>query len=197
MICYSCHQLKPLKYLSLIITGLVTFTDTTLLSAENAPKDYYSASKIGQFNPLEIKIESIDVFPYSTPVHLQTLLSSRSSSTTAGLSLLLNLKRGVRIMITLNIDLADCLINGQFGVVLDFVYTDSSITKFYVKLDDENAGKNAILKDLYPSKYKIVPTQRIEANIIISKTFFRNIQKKKNFHWKFKALLYLIQLLLH
>ena len=108
--------------------------DTTLLFAENAPKDDYSASKIGQFNPLEIKIESIDVFPYSTPVHLQTLLSSRSSSTTAGLSLLLNLKKGVRIMMTSNIDLADCLINGQFGVVLDFVYTDSSITKFYVKL---------------------------------------------------------------
>ena len=39
-------------------------------------------------------------------------------------------------MIKSNIDLADRLINGQFGVVFDFAYIDSSITKVYVKLDD-------------------------------------------------------------
>ena len=44
--------------------------DATLLFAENSPKDDYNASKIGQLNHLEIKIESIDVFPDSTPVHL-------------------------------------------------------------------------------------------------------------------------------
>ena len=60
------------------------------------------------------------------------------------------------------------MINGQFGVVFDFAYIDSSITKVYVKLDDQNAGKNAMLKDLYASKYKVVPIQITEANIIIS-----------------------------
>ena len=80
--------------------------DATLLFAENCPKDDYNASKIGQLNHLEIKIESIDVFPDSTPMHLQTSLSSRSSSTTAGF-------------------------NCQFGVVFDFAYIDSSITKSY------------------------------------------------------------------
>ena len=55
-------------------------------------------------------------------------------------------------MITSNIDLADRLINGQFGVVFDFAYIDSSITKVYVKLDDQNAGKNAMSKDLYASQ---------------------------------------------
>ena len=114
-------------------------------------------------------MESIDVFPDSTPMHLQTSISSRSCSTTAGLSSLWKLKKGVRIIITSNIDLADRLINGQFGVVFDFAYIDSSITKVYVKLDDQNAGKNAMSKDLYASKYKVVPIQRIEANIIISK----------------------------
>ena len=53
--------------------------------------------------------------------------------------------------------------------MFDFAYIDSSITKVYVKLDDQNAGKNAMSKDLYASKYKVVPIQRIEANIIISK----------------------------
>ena len=102
-------------------------------------------------------------------MHLQASLSSRSSSTTAGLSSFWKLKKGVRITITSNIDLANRLINVQFGVVFDFAYIDSSITKVYAKLDDQNAGKNAMSKDLYASKYKVVPIQRIEANIIISK----------------------------
>ena len=99
------------------------------LFAENFPKDDYNAIKISQLNHLEIKIGSIDVFPDSTAMHLQTSLSSTSSSTTAGLSSLLKLKKGVRIMITSNIDLADRLINGQFAIVFDFIYIDSSITK--------------------------------------------------------------------
>ena len=32
-------------------------------------------------------------------------------------------------------------------VVFDFAYIDSSITKVYVKLDDQNAGKNAMSKE--------------------------------------------------
>ena len=113
--------------------------DATLLFAENSPKDDHNASKIGQLNNLEIKIESNDVFSDSTPMHLQTSFSSRSSSTNAGLASLLKLKKGVRIMITSNIDLTDRLINGQFGVVFDFAYIDSSVTKVYVKLNDQNA----------------------------------------------------------
>ena len=55
-------------------------------------------------------------------------------------------------MITSNINLADRLINDQFGVVFDFPYIVSSVTKVYVKLDDQNAGKNAMSKDLYASQ---------------------------------------------
>ena len=72
-------------------------------------------------------------------------------------------------MITSNIDLADHLINGQFGEVFDFAYIDPSIAKVYVKLDDQNAGKNAMSKDLYASRYIVVIIQGVNANIIISK----------------------------
>ena len=67
--------------------------DALFLFAENSPIDDYNANKIGQLNHLEIKIESIDVFPDSTPMHLQTSLSSRSSSTPAGLLSILKLKK--------------------------------------------------------------------------------------------------------
>ena len=98
----------------------------------------------------------------------------------------MKLKKCVRIIITSNVDLADCLTNGQFGVVFDFPYINSSITKVYVKLDDQN-GKNAISKDLYASNYEVVSIQRIEANIIISKSSSET----------FEVSLYLIQLLFH
>ena len=62
-------------------------------------------------------------------MNLQTSLSAGSSGTTAGLSSILKLKKVVSIMIASNIDLADRLTNGQFGVVFDFAYIDSSITK--------------------------------------------------------------------
>ena len=58
-------------------------SDVTLQFAENSLKDDHNASKIGQLNHLEIKIESTDVFTDSTLMHLQTSLSSRCSSTTA------------------------------------------------------------------------------------------------------------------
>ena len=74
--------------------------EATLLFAQNSPKVDYNVSKIGQLNPLEIKIESIDVLPDSTSIHLQTSLSSTSSSTTAGLSSLLKLIKGVLIILT-------------------------------------------------------------------------------------------------
>ena len=80
-------------------------------------------------------------------------------------------------MITSNINLNDHLINGQFGVVLDFGYIESSITRVYVKLDDENAVKEAISKNVYLTKHRVVPIKRIVANIIISKNSSQNFQK--------------------
>ena len=73
-------------------------------------------------------------------------------------------------MITSSIDLDDRLINGQFGIVFDFGYVSSSITKVYLKLDDKEAGKNSMLKDPYASKHKAVLIQKIEVNIKISKS---------------------------
>ena len=70
-------------------------------------------------------------------------------------------------MIKSNIDLSDRLINGQFGLVFDFGYASSSITKVYLKLNDEKA---IMLKDPYPSKHKVVTIQKIEANIKINKS---------------------------
>ena len=50
-------------------------------------------------------------------------------------------------MITTNMDLNDRLIKSQFEIVYDFGFLNSSITNVYLKFDDKNAGKKAMLKD--------------------------------------------------
>ena len=73
-------------------------------------------------------------------------------------------------MITSNIHISDWMINGQFEIVFDFGYISSSITKVYLKLDDEKASNNAMLKDPYASKQKLLPIQKIETIIKINKS---------------------------
>ena len=136
---------------------------------ENSPKDDCNSQNISQLNHLEVTVETFDVLFDSTPRHLQTSLSSRSSSTTTRLPSFLTLKKGARVTIELNVDLNDCSIDGEFGVVFHFGYIDCSITKVYVNLDDKDAGKETMSKELHTTKYKVVPLQIIDANIIISK----------------------------
>ena len=79
------------------------------------------------------------------------------------------LKKGASVIITRNIGLNDRLINSQFGTVYDFGFISSSITKVYLKLDVENEGKKAMLKDSHALNHQVVSIQMVEANIKISK----------------------------
>ena len=80
-------------------------------------------------------------------------------------------------MIITNIDLNDRLINGLFGTVYDFGFINFSITKVYMKLDDESTGKKAMLKDLYVLNHQVVPIQIVEANIKISKNSSQTFER--------------------
>ena len=82
-------------------------------------------------------------------------------------------------MITSNIDLSGWLINGQFGMAFDFGYVCSSITKVYLKLDDQKAVQNAMLKHLYASKHKVVLIQKVEGNIKINKSSSETLKRTR------------------
>ena len=43
-----------------------------------------------------------------------------------------HLKKGVRVMLTVNIDLSDQLVNGQLGTVDNIVFTESGILEIYI-----------------------------------------------------------------
>ena len=148
-----------------------------IIFGENKPKDECNACKLSQLNHFEFKVEASDLFPDTILIHSRASVSSRSCSATAGLPLCLKFEKGARVMITSNIDLSDPLINGKLGIVFDFGCVNSPLPEVYLKLDDEKAGKNAILKDPYASKNKVVPIQKVVANIntnnISSKTLRR------------------------
>ena len=59
---------------------------------------------------------------------------------TWGLAKLLQLKIGVKVMLTVNIEIQHRLINGQTGNVRHIEFAQGSVDKVYVKFSDERAG---------------------------------------------------------
>ena len=80
-----------------------------------------------------------------------------------------------------NIDLADRLINGQLGVVFDSAYIDSSINYVYAKLDNQNAGKNAMSKNFMLQSIKLCQFKELK-QILISVKIPQKHSKEINFH---------------
>ena len=76
-------------------------------------------------------MKAIGLFSVAMPIYLQTSLFLKVLSAIAGLLLSLRLNKVARVMITSNINLSNWVVNGQFGIVFDFGYISSSITKVY------------------------------------------------------------------
>ena len=69
---------------------------------------------------------------------------------------IVNLKVGSRVMLVFNVDVRDCLTNGQLGTIAGIISSDSRhIECVLVKFDDENVG--ACLVQQYPQFQKSYP----------------------------------------
>ena len=112
----------------------------TVIFAENAPKHEYNRLKLDELQHPPILIKTIDKILSGTPSNVIQKLRMKSQSSTAGLAYKLVLKKGAKVMLTVNIDIDDRLINGQMGIVYDFAYSDSVITKIYAKFYDVKAS---------------------------------------------------------
>ena len=97
-----------------------------------------------------------------TPEALIEDLNLQIQSSKCGLAYFLRLKRYAQVMLTVNLDLTDCLINGQLGNVDNICFTGSHISKIYVKIDDSLVGNS----DAYCKSHKDVPTKTVEAPIL-------------------------------
>ena len=75
-------------------------------------------------------------------------------------------------MLTANIDVKDKLNNGQIGTVYHIaVDRFGNVTKIYVKMDDNTAGKNIIRTDPYSTQHDVVPIERVENVSLVLRLF--------------------------
>ena len=58
---------------------------------------------------------------------------NQRQTNTGGLAKLLKLKIGAKVMLTVNIDIQDCLINGQTGIIRHIEFVQGSAHKVYTK----------------------------------------------------------------
>ena len=77
-------------------------------------------------------------------------------------------------MLTVNINLSDRIVNGQFGTTDNIVFTKSGISKIYLKFDELLVGKQLIFGDFYSSTHQVVPVNRVESHI--------SLTRKNNLH---------------
>lgn len=72
-------------------------------------------------------------------------------------------------MLTTNVDNSDRLINGQLGPVYDFPTNIATVTKIYIKFDDNTAGLKTIQNTSLARTNNYVLISRTEAFISIVK----------------------------
>ena len=74
------------------------------------------------------------------PLALIQAAQNQKQTNTGGLTKMLKLKIGVKVMLTVNMDIQDCPINSQTGIFRHIDFAQGSARKVYVKLSDEQAG---------------------------------------------------------
>ena len=116
--------------------------------AENKPVNEYNVTRLNQIPAQEYILTAIDQYPPHVSKQDIDRVLARSRSETGGLDYHISIKKGCRVMLTTNIDIADRLINGQMGTVIK-IEVDGNTKKtniVYIKFDDSEAGKDAIAK---------------------------------------------------
>ena len=72
-------------------------------------------------------------------------------------------------MITVIIDIKDRLINGQVGEIFGFKIVDNIINEVYIKFQDPQIGRKVMMSKEFTRLNCVVPIEKCEANIPISK----------------------------
>ena len=123
--------------------------DSTVIFAENSPKDPFNKDKLDNLSETDLEIFAIDKIPEGTLSTLVENLNAKIQSSAGSLAYCLHLEKRARVILTVNIDLSDRLVNGQLGTVDNIVFTGSGISKIYLKFDDPLVGKQLMSGDFY------------------------------------------------
>ena len=141
--------------------------DALHIFAENSPCQAHNSKKLNANGNKLYSIHAKDEVPKNISKDVINKALLRNQSQTGGLSELLHIKVDVRVMLTVNIDIADRLINGQIGTVKHISGDLNNIHKVYVKFDDAHAGLKAMQTDHFARQNVWVPIEKAEAIISI------------------------------
>ena len=143
-----------------------------VITCTNAEVNRINESKLALISEPEFTINSINKHSTKKEYSPKTDASGAISGTTLQLSL--KIKKGAKVMLTHNVDTADCLTNGAFGEVVDFKFDKiGQIKEIFVKFYNEDCGRerrkgNIDVQKLYPND-NVVATEKIEFIYSISK----------------------------
>ena len=143
--------------------------DARVTFAENSPKDSFNKAELENLSEIDLEIFAIDKIPEGTPSALIENLNAKSQSSTGDLARCPHLKEGARVMLTVNIDLSDRLVNGKLGTIDNIVFTESGISKMYLKFDDLLVGKQLMRSDFYSNTHQVVPINTAESHISLTR----------------------------
>ena len=143
-------------------------TDALHIFAENKPCQEHNNDMLNSNENTLCLIPAIDQLPKNVSRDVVEKVLDRKQSETGGLARMFQIKVNARVMLTVNIDIADHLINGQIGTVKYVCYDENShISKVYVQFDDKQCGVKKIDSDSFAKQHKWVPVEKAESNIMI------------------------------
>lgn len=87
---------------------------------------------------------------------------------------------GARVMITVNIDVADGLANGVCGTVTGIDHTANNVNTIFVKFDSDRVGTKAINNSQHKQAYpQAVPIKRKDVQFFIGRGARRSVEAKR------------------
>ena len=101
---------------------------------ENKPVKRHNETQLNNLDSQLVCIEAIDEFPKDINVSDSQIdaIKLRKISETGNLESQLNLKVGLQVMITSNIDINDRLFNGLVGRVTQFKYSNNVVSVLFM-----------------------------------------------------------------
>ena len=140
--------------------------DEVFIFAENAQVNIMNEAKLQIIDNPEYIIEA--KVQHSTMKNYKPRVSNDGSVTGTTLQKTLKIKIGAKVMLTHNLNTADCLTNGALGEILGFdLNADGSVKCIHVQFGNEKVGKDLrknyqALQRLYPGE-NVTPISKFES----------------------------------
>ena len=150
---------------------------------ESKPVKRHNETQLNNLDSQLVCIEAIDEFLKNINVLDSQIdvIKLRKISETGNLENQLNLKFGLQVMMTSKIGINDRLVNGLFGSVTQFKYSNNAASFVYVKFNDDSAGLEAMTSDVTARQYQWVPIKKHEALFGLRKNMQQASVKRTQF----------------